>query len=162
MKKICAKFATEIKLSKWWRFLNRILKKVFQIKKSTHSMEKVIIIQIYQQVMFSWLLNNKNMHFLKERGLIYSSRKEYLFKKLLLVLILLSIFLMETHLELQLQKIWLSSQICPWQLRIKVYHSSIKITSTVISSSCFKLTSQKLSTKSKLNPLRNSLPTRKE
>ena len=135
-----------------------LLKKVLQMVNSTNSMENLINIQIKKQVMLSSVLQNNHIKYLRERELIYSSRKPYLFKKLLLVLILLLIFLMETHLELQLQKIWSSSQTCPWQLRIKVYHSPIKLTSTVISLSCFKLTSQqKVWPKAKLNRLRNSL-----
>jgi|TARA_B110000305_G_C18754622_1_gene322538 hypothetical protein len=79
----------ERKLSKRRRFLNVLLRKVLQMVNSTNSMENLINIQIKKQVMLSFVLLNNHIKYLRERELIYSSRKPYLFKKLLQVLILL-------------------------------------------------------------------------
>jgi len=79
----------ERKLSKRRRFLNVLLRKVLQMVNSTNSMENLINIQIKKQVMLSSVLLNNHIKYLRERELIYSSRKPYLFKKLLQVLILL-------------------------------------------------------------------------
>jgi len=76
-------------LSKRRRFLNVLLRKVLQMVNSTNSMENLINIQIKKQVMLSFVLLNNHIKYLRERELIYSSRKPYLFKKLLQVLILL-------------------------------------------------------------------------
>jgi len=79
----------ERKLSKRRRFLNVLLRKVLQMVNSTNSMENLINIQIKKQVMLSSVLQNNHIKYLRERELIYSSRKPYLYKKLLQVLILL-------------------------------------------------------------------------
>jgi hypothetical protein len=79
----------ERKLSKRRRFLNVLLRKVLQMVNSTNSMENLINTQIKKQVMLSSVLLNNHIKYLRERELIYSSRKPYLFKKLLQVLILL-------------------------------------------------------------------------
>lgn len=96
-RKTNARPAVEEKLSKRRRFLNAMLRKVLQMVKGTHSMENLINIQIKKQAMLSYLLLNNLIKYFKGRELIYSSKKPYLSKKLLQVLILPSTSLMDQN-----------------------------------------------------------------
>lgn len=96
-RKTSARPAVEERLLKRRRFLNAMLRKVLQMVRDTHSMENLINIQIKKQAMLSYLLQNNHIKYFKERELIYSSKKPYLSKKLLQVVISPSTSLMDPN-----------------------------------------------------------------
>jgi len=144
-RKTSARPALEERFVKRRRFLNAMLRKVLQMVRGTHSMENLINIQIKKQAMLSYLLQNNHIKYFKERELIYSSKKPYLSKKLLQVVISPWTSLMDQNWEFKVQRAWSSSQICSWLLKIKDCHSTRRHTSSVISLSNSILISHLLS-----------------